>query len=84
MLGKVELSRPIIILRGHWTPTGAEPMEQWMDGWIIILLYLLHFTAFSEAISATASLELFLSTKFNWSQIIYSLQIRAISVSTYK
>ena len=18
----------------HWTPTGAEPMEQWMDGWI--------------------------------------------------
>ena len=18
---------------GHWTPTGAEPMDQWMDGW---------------------------------------------------
>ena len=21
-------------VRRHWTPTGAEPMEQWMDGWI--------------------------------------------------
>ncbi len=19
-------------VRGHWTPTGAEPMDQWMDG----------------------------------------------------
>ena len=20
-------------VRGHWAPMGAEPMEQWMDGW---------------------------------------------------
>ena len=19
-------------MRGHWTPTGAEPIDQWMDG----------------------------------------------------
>jgi len=22
-------------VKGHWTPTGAEPMEEWMDEWII-------------------------------------------------
>ena len=22
------------LVRGHWTPTGAEPMDQWMDGWM--------------------------------------------------
>ena len=21
-------------VRGHWTPTGTEPMDQWMDGFI--------------------------------------------------
>ena len=21
-------------VRGHWAPTGTEPMEQWMDGWM--------------------------------------------------
>jgi len=21
------------LVRGHWTPTGVEPMDQWMDGW---------------------------------------------------
>jgi len=21
-------------VRGHWAPTGTEPMDQWMDGWM--------------------------------------------------
>jgi len=21
-------------VRGHWTPSGAEPMDQWMDEWM--------------------------------------------------
>src|SRR6218665_3315464 len=23
-------------VRGHWTPTGAEPMEQWMGEWELV------------------------------------------------
>jgi len=23
------------LVRRHWTPTGAEPTDRWMDGWII-------------------------------------------------
>src|SRR6218665_1730662 len=22
-------------VRGHWAPTGAEPMERWMHGWTV-------------------------------------------------
>jgi len=22
-------------MREHWTPTGVEPMDQWIDGWNI-------------------------------------------------
>ena len=25
-------------MKGHWTPTGAEPMVQWMDIYIIIAI----------------------------------------------
>ena len=38
---KPRIPEPVLIVwnspseevRGQWTPTGAEPMEQWMDGW---------------------------------------------------
>jgi len=26
-------------VREHWTPPGAEPMEQWMDGCICMYVY---------------------------------------------
>ena len=25
-------------VRGRWTPTGAEPMDQWMDGYYVYLI----------------------------------------------
>src|SRR6218665_700060 len=24
------------LVRRHWTPVGADPIEQWMDGWIYV------------------------------------------------
>src|SRR6218665_3428958 len=30
----------------HWTPTGAEPMQQWMDGWKLVYMTLLLFDAY--------------------------------------
>ena len=36
---KPRIPEPVSIaseeVKGHWTPTGAEPMEQWMDRWMI-------------------------------------------------
>ena len=56
-------------VRGHRAPTGTEPMEQWMDGWMQIINTI--FLAMSKSNSFLSCIDDNVASKLN----IYNIYI---------